>query len=486
MKTILIFALLALPVAAQETIGTGTKIGAGTTVGVPFNAAPATGLVFTPAAGTYPSAQNVTISYTPRTNNDIFYTIDGPVYSASTLFTGPIALPNPSAHTIYASVWNVGAGGGVTQNQNTLSYCLLGTSGCTASKTNWETVVGSNCALTFNLPYMKHGGGTSGCPSGGSFVQNMSSPSLDGSTLHMIMNTTTTGNTQVLYTGSQNSPAPSATNIMQDFWILQGNSGSYKSFEDELDMELFDRGLQLDLSLQCDSQASHWRWDGQGGGWREFPVTIKRDCPLPFGTLTTAITSTTQCAFTLSAPVDVGTILSFYGTENILINSVSGGGQSGTQVTGCTRGYALPGHAAGAKTTYTAGANWAEWVHVQWFGVFNPGETNCTSLNNGKPIECVYGGFLIINGVLYGSTLYGGTAWGTLNVRNSAGAAIIVPSLVAPAEPGYAQSLSRCFNQFQLYSQHVGAVDFYVDLDNVTCGYGLGPVVTGNAAYTIP
>jgi hypothetical protein len=268
-------------------------------------------------------------------------------------------------------------------------------------------------------------------------------------------------------------------------------------------MELFDRDLQLDASLECDSSQGYWRYNGQGGGWVNFPTEIIKDCPYPYGTLSTAITSTSQCSFTLSAPVDVGSYITFYEAENILVTAVSGGGSSGTQVTECIRGAALPGHGSTAPSTYASGTGWAEWVHVQWYADLNPGVTEpnpsglstdysqpgyCTTLSApvsdttppdvpiGTPTECVFFGYLKINGTLYGSTLYGGTQWGQQTVQNSNGENITVSNLYRPTEAGYSngsEPVQRCFNQLQLYSLNTGTVDFYLDNDNVTCSYGV-------------
>lgn len=433
---------------------------------------------------------------------DFFYTLDGsPATIASQLYTAPITVS--SSQTVNSEVVNVGSGGGVVQNMNNASWCstAVGGSGCTPSTTNWETIVTDDSSLeSYNVPYLKNGGGVSGIPSSLSFTQGLSSPSLDSLTLHMTMGTNSTANTQVLYTGSGSWPAVSANQIEEDFWILQGSSGTYKSYQDETDMELFDRDLQLDASLECDSSVGYWRYNGQGGTWQDFPTpAITKDCPYPYGTLSTAITSTSQCSFTLSAPVDVGSYITFYGLENIQVTAVSGGGSSGTQVTECIRGAALPGHGSTAPSTYASGTGWAEWVHVQWYADFNPGVTNsvlsgsygqptsCTTLSPpsldttpqsvpiGTPTECVFFGSLKINGTLFGSTLYGGTQWGQQTVYKSNGEAITVSNLYRPTEAGYSNGgpVQRCFNQFQLYSENVGTVDFYLDNDNVTCSYGV-------------
>jgi hypothetical protein len=442
-----------------------------------FNLNSTTGLAFSPTSCS--SACNVTVTYTPSANTSIFCTTDGtPAGPASTLYTAPISLPAHTTTPISCMAVNTGSAGGVVQNsQNTATG---------SSSTTWETVIFPDISCckgsAFSTPGLKQGGGVTGTPTGLKFISKQTAPSLDGNTLHLELLTTSATDVSALWPGSGPWPASSATMMSENFWYLQGSANL--SYRVESDMVLYDRSLAITAALDCyqdpSSGSPRWQYNGTGGDWHDFAFTFNKDCPYPTGFTSSAITSTSQTTFNTNAPVDANSTIVMgncdAACENMYVTSTSNGGKS-----------LVVKRAQNGTTarTWANGSVWSEWVHVEVFAVLNPGVTQstCVSIKTGNPTECVYFGYIRINGTLYGSTLYGGTQWGTLNVQNAAGNTVTVPALSRPVEPGY--STKRCFNQFQLYSNNSGSTDGFIDLNNFTCGYGIlaGPTTQ---TYTIP
>jgi hypothetical protein len=441
-----------LQVVSMKSTGVG--------ISGPSNSAPPSGLVFSPSSCS--SSCSVAISYTPASDTSIFYAVNAQAYPATTLYQTPVAIPGSSTTTLSAVVANTGAGGGIVQGQQNQT-------GTGASAANWKSVVTAACCSGNPAPVIQVGkdfdGSCTSPPSSIALAMHQAAPSLDGQTMHISLTNGTTC-AGVLYVATGPWPAPSGSFIAMDWWVLQGINGpSAMSYEIEHDGSLYDRNLQLTTAYECVQNPTasggpggspRWRVNGQSGGWHNFPVNITQDCPIPFGSMTAV--SSTATTFTASTSIETGSTISVCNSavttcENMLV------------VTGGTSPTVLRHQNGTTAQAWPIGTIWRQWVHVETLGIFNPGVKNC----NSNTIECVYFAYIVIDGTFHGSTLYGGTDWGTQVVKNASGQNITVPSLTyAAATAGGTQ---RCFSQDQLYGVSGKTVDMFIDEENNTCGY---------------
>jgi hypothetical protein len=314
------------------------------------------------------------------------------------------------------------------------------------------------------------------------------------------------GGLQVLW--PYNEPASttggcdSCTSMIQDFYIWPQytstiNPANVENWE--LDMNSWNLGIKavppsssaygyLGASFQCSIIDGGWQYNGQHKPcWTNlysdgFTGTqkIKHDCQFPFGTLSSAITSSTQQSFTVTpnvtgsvtaATVEPGMIV-LIDNEEILCTA-----SSGNTCTASKRGWGGTG-----ATTHAAGAYYAGSVHVQYHVTFKPGDTSvCKSdVTTGDPVECIFIDYLILNNVKYDFH----TIYGEKTVSGVAGySALTIPAWV------YTYSSDRVFDQKQIdVKSGIGStsspaeVGEFVDRDNVTASWG----ILASASYTVP
>jgi hypothetical protein len=333
-------------------------------------------------------------------------------------------------------------------------------------------------------------------------VPNLSFPSVTGGATATTLNMTTEnltgagGGLQVLWpydTGSVG--CDSCTSMIEDFYIWPQYTASINpaNVENwEVDMNSWNLTIStygyLGASFQCSIIDGGWQYNGQHApGWTNFSATgfssmtkINHDCQLPFGTLSTGITSATQQSFTVTpnvtgsvtaATVEPGMIV-LIGNEEILCTA-----SNGDTCTASQRGWA-----GTTPVAHPAGALFSGSVHVQYHVTFKPGDTSVCKENgaSGMAVECVFIDYLIVNNVKYDFH----SIYGTQTVSGVSGySELTVPAYV------YTYGIDRVFDQKQIdVASGIGSptapvqVGEFIDRDNVTASFG----VVGSATYVVP
>jgi Chitobiase/beta-hexosaminidase C-terminal domain len=273
-KIVLLLALdLAYALQAQVVLGPGVVLKPGATVGSPGGAPPASQITFSPAAGTYSSAQTVTVS-TTISGATLFCTTDG-------------SGANPSA----TQVGSTGAGIGTISVAATTTLNCIAVQGAVpeqnlqASQSGWKVVIancdGTNC--TKGTPTAQAGGGTSGVPDtwtytwGSQLVESMTG----GAFVQILAPfTTTAGSTSA--TGLSQRKVLSTT----DATIIQNNELDSENVDDT--HTIGGNSINHNYGLQCEQASDtgcpgHWAIGGgnQTGadGWHCTAIT--QACPIP-------------------------------------------------------------------------------------------------------------------------------------------------------------------------------------------------------------
>lgn len=230
--------------------------------------APANGLVFSPAAGTYTGTQNITITYAPGgSGTSIFYTTNGQAASeASTLYTGPVAVP--ASATLSVLVESAGSVRQETQALPTSSWKL-----CTPL---FSSTLGTPTS-----------GNSSKCGGGVGSDQPSTWNITPGSTESMSISSTG-GFPQWLYTIG-GAGCDSCTKITEDKFVQPVSGANMQNYEmDDYDYDGTRKILHM-VGLQCNQQAGklQWQYDNEQGSWQNTGVTAS--CPLPAGVYTHVI-----------------------------------------------------------------------------------------------------------------------------------------------------------------------------------------------------
>ena len=450
------------------------------------------------------SAGQVTMS-TQLPGASIFYTLDGSTATeASIEYTSPVTVaPGTTINAVAVQMTSGGVTGITVQNGQ-------------LTPANFKTVLASTAAESapylsaYNSPNLQYGaGGTCnqgvcGIPTEVGMVVNQKVPSAIGSSTTTNFNMTTENlsgagdGLQVLWPYNASSGTPggcdSCTSMIEDFYIWPQYTSSINpaNVENwELDMnswKLGDAYGYLGASFQCSIIDGGWQYDGQSApGWTNLSSTgftsmtkINHDCQLPFGTLSSAITSTTQQSFSVTpnvtgsvtaATVEPGMIV-LVDNEEILCTAASGNTCTASQ-----RGWAGTTPAA-----HTVGALYSGSVHVQYHVTFKPGDTSVCKLDgtSGVAVECVFIDYLIVNNVEYNfHTIYG---------EQSVGGIAGYSALTDPAYI-YTYPVDRVYDQKQIdVAGGIGSttspaeVGEFIDLDNVTASFG----VIGSQSYVVP
>lgn len=441
---------------------------------------------------------------TDLANATIFYTEDGSAATeASIQYTGPFAAP--PGDTIEAVAVQTSSGGvqgiELQQAQKTVgdwkTVLACDTTECSPYTGEYNTPTIKDCG---NIEYCQLGvqgyptiigfvaSGSLAFPSawwqGSATVANLgfTSESLQGtypqSTSHP---TTPLVETQVLWpynTGT--TGCDSCTSMVEDFYLWPQYDPSANPQilpsnveEWEMDLETWDTAPYengwgwLNAGLQCSVLKGGWEYSGQGGTWQLLKdangSTLTHDCPLPYGTLSAAITSNTQATFTVnplsSSTIEPGMIV-LIDNEEIFCKAVSG-----NECTIAERGYG--GTAAAA---HSAGVPWAGSVHVQYHAHRNPGDLACKNVLNNVTynVECVYIDYLNLN-------YYPGLG-NTNNDNQNTFSGLSVPA----GSFNGATYPDRVYNQQQMNVAYKSAstsspapVGEYLDVDDVTASWGV-------------
>ncbi len=251
--------------AQSVTIGNGVTIGTGVTAGLTSTPPPPSGIVFTPAAGSYTGTQNVAITQTYGAGNKLFWTDDGSAPSeASTLYASPIAISSNT--TFKALAESVG-----TVRQETQALPVNNTSA------GWK--------LCTPLPSNSNGTPTSGNSSqcgGGVGSDQPSTWNVTTGTQESISVSGTSGAPQILITLG-GSGCDSCTKATMDRWVKPLNSNDLANVENH-EMDLWHNdGTRNRLhmgGLQCNQQSAFLQWqiDNEQGSWQNTGITDA--CPL--------------------------------------------------------------------------------------------------------------------------------------------------------------------------------------------------------------
>jgi hypothetical protein len=437
----------------------------------------------------------------------IFYTLDG-----STATEGSIEYIPGNPVTVAS---------GTTINAVAVQMTSGGVTGVTVQNgqlipANFKTVLASTAAESapylsaYNSPNIQYGSGGAcnqgvcGIPSEVGMVVNQKVPSATGGGTTTNFNMTTENlsgagdGLQVLWPYNASSGTAggcdSCTSMIEDFYIWPQYTSSINpaNVENwELDMnswKLGDTYGYLGASFQCSIIDGGWQYDGQSEpGWTNLSSTgfsprtkINHDCQLPFGTLSTAITSATQQSFSVTpnvtgsvtaATVEPGMIV-LVDNEEILCTA-----STGNMCTASQRGWA-----GTAPATHAMGALYSGSVHVQYHVTFKPGDTSVCKLDNtsGVGVECVFIDYLIVNNVEYNFH----TIYGEQTVSGVAGySALTDPAYI------YTYPVDRVYDQKQIdVAGGIGStaspaeVGEFIDQDDVTASFG----VIGSQSYVVP
>lgn len=442
---------------------------------------------------------------TPLPNTQIFYTVDGSTATeASEEYTGPITVaPGTVVHAVAALMSSNGNEGKVIQNDQTNAGLWKTNLACHApgSSTPAQTQCPQTLVNNYNSPNLNYCGastdntGSGGCqgvqgiPSQIAMTTGLPAPgfgtaaNLNFTDAGLYPGSTDHG-TQLLWpynTGS--TGCDNCTSMVEDFYIWPGqNADQVQNWE--LDMNDWVTAatptVYRGASMQCSINDGSWDYDGQVGSWYQFRNVVStgynHDCPLPTGTINTAINSGT-CHFSVTpnAPnstVEPGMILWFKDSdEQVFVTATSG-----NTVTGCKRGYA-----GTQRATHVAGTAYSGSVHVQYHVTFIPNYTGyCTLRGSSTPAECIFIDYLKVNNV----DVFNKNTYGTMTVDGQT-----VSKLYVDADTISSTWPDRVFDQKQLdvapnpaYVTNPIQVGEYIDHDNVTASFG----VVASQTYTVP
>jgi hypothetical protein len=450
---------------------------------------------------------------TTLTGASIFYTLDGSTATEASIEYIPgnpvTVAPGTTINAVAVLMTNGGNTGVTVQNGQVTS-------------SNWKTVLSSSSTqsspyvsnyITPNIDYGPGNGtcanGVCGIPTQIGMVVNQTLPSAIGTGTTTNFNMTTEnltgagGGLQVLWPynvpGGTTGGCDSCSSMIEDFYIWPQftgtgasdiNPGNVENWE--LDMNSWNVTIPtygyLGASFQCSIIDGGWQYNGQHSpGWTNLSSTgfssmtkINHDCQLPFGTLSAAITSTTQQSFSVTpnvtgsvtaATVEPGMIV-LVDNEEILC-TVS----SGNTCTASQRGWAGTTPAMHSSGTLYTGS-----VHVQYHVTFKPADTSVCKLDgtSGAAVECVFIDYLIVNNVKYNFH----NIYGEQTVSGVAGySALTVPAYT------YTYGIDRVFDQKQIdVASGIGStsspakVGEFIDLDNVTASFG----VLASQSYVVP
>jgi len=458
------------------------------------------------------SGGEVTMS-TALQGGSIFYTLDGSTATeASIEYINPVTVaPGVTINAVAVQMSGVNPGVAVQNGQVTPGNFKT-VLACTDTVGQCEPY--TSPVNFYNTPAIDWGSGASGgsdgvqgIPTQIGMVAGQSLPSVTGSGTTTNFNMTTQNlsgagsGLQVLWPYNVGGGCDSCTSMIEDFYIWPQYTSSINpaNVENwELDMnswKLGDTYGYLGASFQCSILDGGWQYNGQHTpGWTNLSSTgyssmtkINHDCQFPFGTLSSAITSSTQQSFSVTpnvtgsvtaATVEPGMIV-LLDNEEILCTA-----SSGNTCTASQRGW------AGTRAvTHAAGALYSGSVHVQYHVTFKPGDTSACTLDgtsgpNGVPsgaaVECVFIDYLIVNNVKYDFHLI----YGTQTVGGVAGySALTIPAFT------YTYPVDRVFDQKQIdVASGIGStlspvqVGEFIDRDNVTASYG----VLASQTYVVP
>lgn len=239
---------------------------------------PASGLTFSPPAGTYTGlgTQNVSITYSPSaTGQYIFYTLDGSQPSAaSKLYQPGSTIPVSATTTLSVQVENAG-----TVRQETQALAL----------SNWKLCLPTLAPPNNNDP--KYSRGTPkgvGCGGVGSIFPSTWSISV-GSTMTMSISGTS-GAPQYLFTLG-GSGCDSCTKLTMDKLVQPVSGTNMENYEMDAWHNDGTRNRLVMGGLQCNQQSAflQWQYDNEQGSWQNFVPAIRDRCPLPAGSYTHVI-----------------------------------------------------------------------------------------------------------------------------------------------------------------------------------------------------
>jgi hypothetical protein len=243
--------LFCMPASAQIVLGGGTVIRGGAVLNATSTTPPTSGITFSPAAGTFSSAQTVTVGC--PSGLSCFFTTDGSTPNiASTQVTAPIAVSTSQTLTVIAAQT-----GAIAQNVQ-------------ATSTGWKCVTGT--AQTY---------GSISCQAGGGV--GVTDPTALTLTFGTPMDLSITGaNSQALFVHT--TPAPTCSNctwLAHDVIFLPTAGATViENNEADANFTLPAQGnAEHSASLQCNQQAGteQWQVDNQQGAWQDTHVTY--GCP---------------------------------------------------------------------------------------------------------------------------------------------------------------------------------------------------------------
>jgi hypothetical protein len=257
-KLILLALLLILPRSLMLQNVQGASGVRGVAIGNQTGATPPTsGLIYSPVAGHYTSAQSVGVTYNPSSSGiAVFYTLDGSAPSAaSARFTSNLSISsNTTMNTLAEAIGSV--------RQETQATGSL-----------WKicTPVGGGPGTPTSV---KCGGVGSTQPSGWTVTY--------GAT-ESISVSATSGAPQILITLG-GSGCDSCTNITMDKWIQPLNNPNPNVENHEHDAwHNNGAGNRLHMGgLQCNQQTAflQWQYDNEQGSWQNHVPAITQGCPL--------------------------------------------------------------------------------------------------------------------------------------------------------------------------------------------------------------
>lgn len=279
-----------------------------------------------PPAVTFTYSGGAVTMSTELTNATIFYTVDGSEATEGSIeYINPVTVPpGTTINAVAVQTSNNGMQGIEIQQGQTIAD-------------DWKTVLASTSGQS--SPYAGDydsrtidycttqycNQGVQGIPTAIDFLSLRSFPSASpqGSTTAANL-TFTSENLQGTYPNNKDAPnetqvlwpyntgstgCDACTSMVEDFYVWPqytqySNPANVQEWEMDLESWNINDHEWMNAGLQCSVLDGGWEYSGQGGSWQLLTdangKVLNHDCPLPYGTLSAAITSSSQTAFTAS------------------------------------------------------------------------------------------------------------------------------------------------------------------------------------------